>query len=102
MRPYFERTLRPPKLELGSVYSTPGALETLEQHRMHPLELLSRHRRGDWGDVSCDDWESNETALKEGWRVLSCYKLGKDGDDRLWIITEADRSSTTILRPEEY
>ncbi len=63
-------------------------------------DLLRRHANGDWGDLSPDDRRANEQALKTGARVFSVYDL-KSGV-KLWVITEADRSSTTILLPEEY
>ena len=65
-----------------------------------PAELLSRHARGDWGSVCEEDAELNNQALIDGSRLLSSYSL-KD-DTKLWIITEADRSSSTLLLPEEY
>ena len=83
---------------LGRIVATPGALEALEQAKQTPVEFLSRHRNGDWGDVCCEDWEANDEDLKDGNRVLSAYRTKKDV--RIWIIT--DRSSTTILLPEEY
>lgn len=79
-----------------------GALETLEKAGVPPLRLLGRHQSGDWGDVSESDKKENELSLKEGFRLLSAYKLPNDGGKVLWIITEADRSVTTILLPEEY
>ena len=64
-----------------------------------PLAFLARHAAGDWGDLCTSDRRENELSLRHGWRVLSCYPVG---DTRLWVITEADRSATTILLPEEY
>ena len=93
-----ERTLR---FQLGQVVATPGALEALERAGVTPLRLLGRHERGDWGDLSDDDIAENEFSLKEGFRLLSSYKL-PDSGDKIWIITEADRSVTTLLLPEEY
>ncbi len=66
-----------------------------------PLRLLGRHESGDWGDLSDEDVAENEFSLKEGFRLLSAYKLPDTGE-RIWIITEADRSITTLLLPEEY
>jgi hypothetical protein len=63
-------------------------------------ELLRRHQCGDWGDVVAADAESNEQALRHGLRVLSSYRLS--GAGKVWVITEADRSATTILLPSEY
>ena len=89
-----------PKFELGQVVATPGALEALEKSGQSPAEFLSRHARGDWGSVCEEDAELNNQALIDGSRLLSSYSL-KD-DTKLWIITEADRSSSTLLLPEEY
>ncbi len=65
-----------------------------------PLRLLARHAVGDWGDITEEDRRENERAVAAGCRLLSAYTL-RDGT-RIWIITEADRSSTTILLPGEY
>jgi len=84
---------------LGQTVATPGALEVLTATGTSPTELLTRHQRGDWGDVPPEDAEENELSVREGFRILSSYKVG---DDKLWVITEADRSVTTILKPGEY
>jgi hypothetical protein len=86
-------------LPLGRVLVTPGALETLGKGRGHPFDYLARHATGDWGELCAFDRRQNEVALRNGYRVLSSYSLG---GVRLWVITEADRSVTTILLPEEY
>jgi hypothetical protein len=65
-----------------------------------PLEFLNRHRAGDWGDLSAEDRQANDAAVTESGRILSAYTL-RDGT-RIWIITEADRTSTCVLLPEEY
>lgn len=85
---------------LGDLVATPGALNTLEKNGIVPIRLISRHMRGDWGDVPPDDAAANADALRIGARLLSSYTL----PDRacVWIITEADRSATTLLLPEEY
>ena len=62
--------------------------------------LLDRHARGDWGSLGSEDWEANDAAVMEGSRVFSAYRL--PDDSKVWIITEADRSVTTVLLPEEY
>ena len=85
---------------LGRPVATPGALSALEQNGRISLTLLSRHAKGDWGDLDEDDRRINNLAAKLDERILSAYTL-PDGT-RIWIITEADRSSTTILLPEEY
>ena len=87
-------------LELGAVVATPGAIEALAAADQGPREFLERHLNGDWGEVCTEDWEGNDLALREGSRILSAYTL-KTGV-KIWIITEADRSVTTILLPEEY
>jgi hypothetical protein len=63
---------------------------------------LTRHARGDWGDIDPEDRGVNEAALAQGARIMSVYKLADDSDERIWIITEADRSSTTVLLPSDY
>ncbi len=84
---------------LGRVVATPGALELLEEAGEKPLRYLARHASGDWGDLDAHDRRENEWSLKHGWRVLSSYPVG---EKTVWVITEADRSVTTILLPEEY
>ena len=90
-----------PPFYLGRVVATPGAVELLETTDTSPAELLERHISGDWGEVPPEDARENARSLKYGWRVLSSYPVGEDGG-KVWIITEADRSSTCILRPEDY
>jgi hypothetical protein len=84
---------------VGNLYITPGAVEALAG--ADPLEYVGRHARGDWGVVCASDKRANEQALKTGARLLSAYRLA-DGSTRIWIITEADRSTTTVLLPDEY
>jgi hypothetical protein len=86
-------------LPLGRVLATPGALKLLVEAGGHPFELLARHATGDWGELCAFDRRQNEVALRDGYRVLSCYPVG---EGRIWIITEADRTVTTVLLPEEY
>jgi hypothetical protein len=69
--------------------------------RTNPLDFLARHVCGDWGELSEGDRKENELSLKQGLRLLSSYRTSAD-DTRVWVITEADRSATTILLPEEY
>jgi hypothetical protein len=87
-------------LDLGLPYATPGALRALEEAGETPLEFLGRHGDGDWGTVGPEDWAENELSVREGFRVLSAYTLSTGV--KIWVITEADRSVTTILLPEEY
>ncbi|QDU80470.1 hypothetical protein Pla110_22000 [Polystyrenella longa] len=85
---------------LGQIVATPGAIATFERVDELMVALLSRHVRGDWGVLHEEDKTANDEAVTEGFRILSAYKLS-DGT-KIWIITEGDRSSTTILLPEEY
>ncbi len=87
-----------PKFRPGQVVATPQILETLTQDDI--LRALNRHVCGDWGEVCDEDKESNERALLLEERLLSAYT--SSSGTKFWIITEADRSSTTILFPEEY
>jgi hypothetical protein len=93
------RTVLPiARFKLGRIVSTPNALQQLE-----PLEILTaikRHQAGDWGDVSDHDREANDQALTHGTRLLSVYHTERKC--RFWLITEADRSVTTVLLPEDY
>jgi len=88
------------KFRLGRLLSTRGALEALRQNNQGFFDFVARHKTGDWGDVCDADKKENDLSLKEGFRLLSAYTL-KDGT-KIWLITEADRSATTILLPEEY
>jgi hypothetical protein len=89
-----------PLFKLGMVVATPGALEALAKSRTSPWALLSRHVSGDFGqELDSEDVQANFDAIRTGERVLSVYTVG---GDRLYVITEADRSSSTILRVDEY
>lgn len=85
---------------LGVIVATPGALDAFETSADDYSALLDRHQAGDWGEIEEEDRGVNEEALKEGARIFSVYQLS--GGTKVWIITEADRSSTCILLPEEY
>lgn len=85
---------------LGQVVATPGALEAMEQYAINALDLIQRHQSGDWGSVPPSDAEENDKSVANGWRILSSYPISDD--QNIWIITEADRSVTTLLLPEEY
>jgi hypothetical protein len=82
------------------VVATPGALAAIEKFGQQPGDFLPRHVSGDWGDVPPEDIKENELSLQQGFRLLSAYHTS--AGDKLWVITEADRSSTCILLPEEY
>ena len=84
-------------LRLGRLLATPGAVNTLTPDTF--LGILQRHASGDWGELCDDDRASNEAALLDGSRLLSAYPVE---DERIWVITEADRSATTVLLSEEY
>jgi hypothetical protein len=86
-------------LPLGKVVATPGAIKLLLEVGEHPFDYLARHATGDWGDLCDQDRRENELSLEHGWRVVSSYPVG---EKCIWVITEADRSVTTILLPEEY
>ena len=88
------------KFHLGNIVSTTHSFEHCEKNRFALFSYLVRHANGDWGDVCKEDWKSNDEALKNGERLLSEYKL--PDDRRIWIITEWDRSATTLLFPEDY
>jgi len=87
-------------LPLGSILLTVGAVAALEQAEQTPEQLLARHSFGDWGQLDAEDWARNNYALSDGTRLLSSYLLRDN--TKLWVITEADRSCTTILLPQEY
>lgn len=93
-----EVTIIAPKFTLGTVVITTHANSVLDRDDV--LRCLDRHVIGDWGDVCDDDKSENELSLKEGFRLLSAY-TDRHGT-KFWIITEADRSSTTVLLPEDY
>ena len=93
---------------LGRILATPGAVNALEFQRQGLMAYLIRHALGDWGCVCPDDAATNDEAVRDGYRILSAYPIDPDkpckgyGDNCLWIITEADRSVTTALLPDEY
>ena len=84
---------------LGQIVATPRALDLLDRHAINAADLLARHQCGDWGVISEEDAQENQFSISNSYRILSSYPLG---EDRIWIITEADRSSTTLLLPEDY
>ncbi len=90
----------PSSFQTGRILATPGALAQIQLHRISLLSLLQRHLRCDWGDVGPEDANANWQALIHDGRLLSSYPLSPEVT--IWIITEADRSATTALLPEEY
>lgn len=89
-----------PPFRLGRLLATPGALDALAQHHVAPLTLLARHAAGDFGDIDAEDRRTNLAALHNGGRIVSAYRIAPD--TVIWIISEADRASTTLLLPAEY
>ena len=93
-----------PKFRLGKMVITPGAMDILAKHGTTPEALLKKHQSGDWGDICSEDAKLNNEAIGNGdpekqGRLLSSYNTG---DDTIWVITEGDRSATTLLLPCEY
>ena len=88
------------RFPLGRILATPGAFEALERAHHTLFEFLDRHANGDWGELGEDDKKENEVSLQQGFRILSAYTTR--AGDRIWVLTEADRSATTILLREEY
>ena len=95
-----EELWRPGRFELGHTVSTIGSHDAMVRALHLPEEFLLRHKHGDWGVVPEEDALENERALREGSRLFSAYdtRVG----ERLWVITEWDRSTTTLLLPDEY
>jgi len=88
------------RFQLGRMVATPGALEALANSGQDAIEFITRHGQGDWGDLTEDDKRENEFSVGKELRIFSAYHL-KD-ETKIWIITEADRSATTVLLPSEY
>ena len=95
-----QRTTRQPLFDLGQLVATPGALAALEKTGQNAMEFLSRHVSGDWGELPQEDKNENQLSLTKGFRLLSSYRTSSG--DKIWVITEADRSHTTLLLPDEY
>ena len=89
-----------PLFSLGNIVATPAALNALDEAGQAPQELLKRHHFGDWGDCSEEDKQENDQAVDNDLRIFSVYHT--TNGQKIWIITEADRSSTCILLPDEY
>ena len=89
-----------PRFPVGRIVATPGALAALEETGESPASFLKRHVTGDWGEVEEHDTRENELSVGRGFRLLSAYTLSVG--TKIWIITEADRSATTLLLPSEY
>jgi len=87
-----------PLFPLGDLVATRNAADCVSQ--VDITAALQRHMQGDWGMVDTEDWEENDRSVTEGFRLLSAYE--STGGTRFWIITEADRSVTTVLLPDDY
>lgn len=92
-------THRAPLFALGTTVATPGALNLLDRAEANASTYLARHQSGDFGAICLDDEQANRVAILHGFRILSAYNIS---DEKLWVITEADRSATTLLLPSEY
>ncbi len=92
--------LKPGQFELGQLVMTPGAGEAIHAAGHIPPEFLLRHKNQDWGELPEEDVRENEWSLVHGARLFSAYSTRRE--EKLWVITEADRSATTLLLPEEY
>lgn len=90
-----------PLFAAGQIVATPGSLELLNKNGIPPFTLINRHIQGDFGDLCREDIKANLDALTTGGRIFSSYLI-TNRDDKIWIITEADRSITTLLLPEDY
>ena len=88
------------KFTPGQIVATPAALAALERAGQSPVTFISRHVCGDWGDLGADDTAENQLSLTEGLRIFSSYVIS--ATLKVWVITEADRSSTCILLPSDY
>lgn len=89
-----------PRFELGRVFATTAAIDVLNNAEVSPTDLLTRHVCGEWGDLSECDRRQNELAVEQGERILSSFVL--PGGRTVWLITESDRSATTLLLPGDY
>ncbi len=92
--------LKPGRFELGQIVGTPGAMAAMAAAGHVPAEFLVRHKNRDWGDIPEEDVRENAWSLAHGARLFSSYLTRRD--ERLWVITGADRSATTMLKPEDY
>lgn len=95
-----QKTGRKPLFDLGQLVATPGALAALEKTGQTPMDFLARHATGDWGELPEEDRAENQISLEKGFRLMSSYRT--TAHEVVWVITEANRSHTTLLLPEEY
>jgi hypothetical protein len=87
------------KFESGQIVITPGIVGMIQRAELDVVPYLARHLAGDWGDMDDEDKATNDESMETGLRVMSAYEIEAG---KIWIITEADRSCTTVLLPEEY
>ena len=95
-----QKTERKPLFDLGQLVATSGALAALEKSGQSPVDFVSRHVTGDWGEIPQEDHKENQFSLEKGFRLLSSYRTS--ANDVVWVITESSRSHTTLLLPDEY
>jgi hypothetical protein len=95
-----QKITKQPLFGVGQLVATPGALAALQKTGQSPVEFLTRHVTGDWGELPVEDRTENFLSVERGFRVLSSYRTL--AGESIWVITEADRSLTTLLLPEEY
>jgi len=88
------------RFETGPIFLTPGAKEALQGSGEHPAKFVAMHQALEMGELSFADYQENLLSVKEGFRIFSAYRTS--AGEKLWVITEADRSSTTVLLPSEY
>jgi hypothetical protein len=95
-----QKTERKPLFDLGQLVATSGALAALEKSGQSPMDFVSRHVMGDWGDIPDEDRKENQFSLEQGFRLMSSYRT--TANDVVWVITEGSKSHTTLLLPDEY
>jgi hypothetical protein len=95
-----QQTERKPLFDLGQLVATPGALAALEKSGQSPMDFISRHVTGDWGEIPEEDKKENQFSVEKGFRILSSYKT--NAGDKVWVIIEGSRCHSTILLPDEY
>ncbi len=95
-----DQVKRIPLFDLGQTVATPGALEAIEEADETAIQIYFWHQCGNWDNLDPEDAAENDRSVKEGFRILSAYILSTE--TKVWVITEADRSATTILLPSEY
>ena len=95
-----QTTERRPLFDLGQLVATPGALAAFEKSGQSPMDFISRHVSGDWGEIPEEDRKENQFSLEKGFRLMSSYRTS--ANDVVWVITESNRSHTTLLLPSEY